>query len=134
MTTIRKHNYKLSEDDRKAIVLEYQLNHTNENIQAIMNKYAISRRAVYDVVNKFDDKEKALILADSIKDYKGNFTKKANEIIAIMLDRIEYQVKNDDKIQLSQLVTSLGILYDKLRLNENQSTSNNSININIKIE
>ena len=89
---------------------------------------------MYDVVNKYSDKDKAIILSDSIKDYSSNFTKKANEIIALMLDRIESQVKSDDKIQLSQLVTSLGILYDKLRLNENQSTSNSSININIKIE
>jgi len=125
---------KLSNDDRKAILLEYQCNHTNENIQAICQKYSISKRAMYDVINKYDDKDKALILSDSIKDYSSNFTKKANEIIALMLDRIEKEVKSDDKIQLSQLVTSLGILYDKLRLNENQSTSNSSININIKIE
>jgi len=129
-----KHNYKLSNDDKKAILLDYQLNHTNENIQAICKKYDITRQSVYDIVNKFDDKEKALILSNSIKDYSSNFTKKANEIIALMLDRIENQIKSDDKIQLSQLVTSLGILYDKLRLNENQSTSNSSININIKIE
>ena len=134
MTTNKKHNYKLSVSDKKAILLDYQLDHTKENIQAIMNKYDISKRAIYDIVNKYDDKEKALILADSIKDYSSNFTKKANEIIALMLDRIEKQVKSDDKIQLSQLVTSLGILYDKMRLNDNQSTSNSSININIKIE
>lgn len=125
---------KLTNDDRKAILLEYQCNHTNESIQAICQKYNISKRAMYDVINKYDDKTKAMILTDSIKDYSSNFTKKANEIIATMLDRIEKEVKSDDKIQLSQLVTSLGILYDKLRLNENQSTSNSSININIKIE
>ena len=125
---------KLSNNDKKTILLEYQCNHTNENIKAICDKYNISKRAMYDVVNKYSDEEKALILADSIKDYSSNFTKKANEIIALMLDRIENQVKSDDKIQLSQLVTSLGILYDKLRLNENLSTNNSSININIKIE
>ena len=103
-------------------------------IMPVCDKYNISKRAMYDVVNKYSDEEKALILADSIKDYSSNFTKKANEIIALMLDRIENQVKSDDKIQLSQLVTSLGILYDKLRLNENLSTNNSSININIKIE
>lgn len=131
----KKHNYKLSKDDKKAILLEYELNHNKENILAICNKYSISKRCLYDLVNKTTPENKQEIVENSITDYKDNFTKRANEIIALMLDRLYNEVKNNDnKITIAQLTTSLGILYDKMRLNDNQSTSNQSININIKIE
>lgn len=127
MNTGKRKN-KLSIDDKKAILLEYQLNHTNENIKAICDNYLITKRTLYDIVNKYKNE-------NSIIDYSSNFTEKANQIISKMLERIEKQVQDpNEKIQLSQLVTSLGILYDKMRLNDNQSTSNSSININIKIE
>jgi hypothetical protein len=52
----------------------------------------------------------------------------------MVFDRMEKQLQEDDKITLSQLSTTLGIMYDKSRLENNLSTSNNSININIKVE
>lgn len=121
-----KRKDKLSDTDKQAILLEYDLNHTNENIKAICDNYKITRQTIYNLIKQNED--------NSIIDYKSNFTKKANVIIAKMLNRIESSIDSDDKIQLSQLVTSLGILYDKMRLNDNQSTSNSSININIKID
>lgn len=125
----KKHNYKLSKDDKKAILLEYELNHTKDNIASICNKYNITRQSLYNIVNQ--SKEDNL----SITDYSNNFTKRANEIITLMLDRLYNEIKNtDNKLTISQLTTSIGILYDKLRLENNQSTSNQSININIKIE
>ena len=121
-----KRKNTLSIEDKQAILLEYELNHTNSNIQAICNKYQITRQTIYDLIKKKEE--------NSIIDYQSNFTKKANEIIALMLDRLENELKTSDKINISQLSTSLGILYDKARLNDNKSTSNSSININIKIE
>ena len=121
-----KRKNTLSIEDKQAILLEYELNHTNSNIQAICNKYQITRQTLYDLIKKKEE--------NSIIDYQSNFTKKANEIIALMLDRLENELKTSEKINISQLSTSLGILYDKMRLNDNQSTSNSSININIKIE
>ena len=123
-----KRSSKLTEEQKQSILLEYNFNHTNENIKAICDNYKITRQTIYDIVKKNKDNENSII------DYKSNFTKKANIIIAKMLNRIENSVDSEDKIQLSQLVTSLGILYDKMRLNDNQSTSNSSININIKID
>ena len=70
----------------------------------------------------------------SITEAKPEFTKRVNEIIEKLLNRIDYEIENGDKITLSQLSTTLGILYDKSRLENNLSTSNNSININIKVE
>ena len=70
----------------------------------------------------------------SITEAKPEFTKRVNEIIEKLLNRIDYEIENGDKITLSQLSTTLGILYDKSRLENNLSNTNNSININIKVE
>lgn len=128
-----KHNYKLTLEDKKAIVLDYTLNKTNTNIENICIKYNISKRTLYDILHKFDSKEVNDIVNESIKRYKQNFTKKANNIINKALDRIDNQLDNDN-INISQLSTTIGILYDKTRLEDNLSTSNNSFNINIHID
>ena len=127
----KKHNYKLSNEDKKAILLEYDFNHNRDNIKAICSKYNITRQSLYNIVNQNKDGNNEICITD----YKDNFTKRANEIIALMLDRLYKEIKDtDNKITIAQLTTSLGILYDKMRLNDNQSTSNSSININIKID
>ena len=134
-TSNNKHNYKLTSLDKKDILTNYVLDKSTNNVLTICNKYNISRRTLYDIVNKATEEEKNEIINQSIKEFRDNFTKKSVLIIEKMLDRISNQLDNtDEKIQLSQLMTSLGIIYDKLRLNENQSTSNTSLNINIKIE
>jgi len=132
--TPKKHNYKLTKQDKQDILTEYVLDRSKANTTAICKKYDISERAFYDIVNKASESEKEKILNNSIIEYQRNFSKKTAIIIDRLLDRINQELNNTDKIQLSQLTTSFGILYDKMRLNENLSTSNNSININIKIE
>ena len=133
-TTPKKHNYKLTPEDKKNILIDYVLDRTKTNAMSICQKYSISERALFDIVNKASDEQKNAIVEESIKEYRANFSKKTTIIIDRLLDRINKEIETADKIQLSQLTTSLGILYDKMRLNENLSTSNNSININIKIE
>jgi molecular chaperone GrpE (heat shock protein) len=122
--------YKLTKEDKKAIMLAYKLDNSKENIQALCNKYNITRQTIWNI-----SKSKDQDIEKSIKEYQESFTKKANKIIDALLDRVYEQATNkEEKIQLSQIVTSIGILYDKTRLNENLSTSNNSIKIDIKIE
>ena len=130
-----KHNYKLTPEDKKLILLEYTLNKTNTNIDSICLKYNISKRTLYDIIHSFNSEETNNIINSSIKEYKKNFTKKANNIIEKALNRIDNQLNdNDNNINISQLSTMLGILYDKTRLEDNLSTSNNSFNININID
>lgn len=130
-----KHNYKLTIEDKKLILLEYTLNKTNTNIDSICLKYNISKRTLYDIIHSFNNEETNNIINSSIKEYKRNFTKKANNIINKALDRIDNELNNNiDNINISQLSTMLGILYDKTRLEDNLSTSNNSFNININID
>ena len=129
-----KHSNKLNEEDKRNIIKEYLLDRSIENQSSICNKYNITRQTIWKLSKTINEEQKNQIISESIKEYSKEFTKKASVIIDKILDRINKELETTDKIQLSQLTTSLGILYDKTRLNENLSTSNSSININIKIE
>ena len=121
---------KLTLEQRKEVITAYKLDNTKENIQAICNKYNITRQYIYKLLKSDIVKD----VDKSITESKQEFTKRANEIIKKLLDRIEEKALYDDKTTLSQLSTTLGILYDKSRLENNLSTNNSSININIKVE
>jgi len=129
-----KHSNKLTEEDKKDIITQYVLDRSIENQETICNKYNITRQTIWKLSKTINEEQRNQIINDSIKEYNKEFTKKTALIIDKILNRINKELDEADKIQLSQLTTSLGILYDKMRLNENLSTSNNSININIKIE
>ena len=129
-----KHNYKLSEEDKQNIVLEYTLNRTKTTIQAMCNKYSISEQTIYNVLNSYNQKQKNDIVEKSINEYRKNFSKQAHNIINKAFTRLNEKLDNEENINLNQLSTTIGILYDKTRLEDNLSTSNNSININIKID
>ena len=121
---------KLTKEQREELKLEYKLDNSKSNIQRLVDKYGITNRRLFQIVKEdFSEDSKQSIIENT-----SDFTKRANEIIKLALDRIEKEIINGDKITLSQLSTTLGILYDKSRLENNLSTSNNAININIKVE
>lgn len=121
---------KLSEDQRRDIITKYKLDNSKSNINKICSDYGITRQYIF----KLAKSEAARDIEKTITESKQQFTKRVDKIIIQILDRIEQEVLEGDKITLSQLSTTLGILYDKSRLENNLSTSNNSININIKVE
>lgn len=121
---------KLSDEQRKEIITKYKLDNSKSNINKICNDYGITRQYIFKLAKSDTAKE----LEKSITESKQQFTKRVDKIIIQILDRIEQEVLEGDKITLSQLSTTLGILYDKSRLENNLSTSNNAININIKVE
>lgn len=127
-----KHNYKLTKEDKNNIILEYYLNRSKNNVEKIASNYNITRQSVYQVLNSYTQKEKNDIVDASIKEYKQNFTRKSHAIINKALEKIYKKLDDDNSI--NQLSTTIGILYDKTRLEDNLSTSNNSVNISIKIE
>ena len=126
----KKHNYKLSSEDIKDIMLYYYLDNTKATRQDILDKYNISKQTYYNIIK--DQKNVALIEND-IKEQRQNFTKKSEIIIDKALNKINKQIE-EEKTSTKDLITTIGILYDKTRLEQNLSTSNNSININLKIE
>ena len=121
---------KLTEEDRKVIIESVKLNNSKQNIQKLCNDYNITRQYIYKLVKKDVQNN----IEQNTQNNGLEFTKKANHIIELVFERIEKELKENDKITLSQLSTTLGILYDKSRLENNLSTSNNAININIKVE
>ena len=121
---------KLTDKQRKEIILAYKLDNSKENIENIANQYSITKRRVFQIVKDPIDAE----IEQSIQNNSSYFTKRANEIIKKALDRLEKQIETDEKATISQISTAIGILYDKSRLENNLSTSNNAININIKVE
>lgn len=121
---------KLSKEQREELKLEYKLDNSKNNLKRLIDKYSITERRLFQIVKEdFSEDSKQTITKSQY-----NFSKRANEIIKLALDRIEQEIINGDKITLSQLSTTLGILYDKSRLESNLSTENKAININIKIE
>ena len=121
---------KLTQKQRDEIILSYSLDNSKANIQKICNDFNITKQYVF----KLAKKEKSKELEKTIIESQSEFTKRANEIIKIALNRLEYMIQNDEKATISQVSTAIGILYDKSRLEQNLSTNNSSININIKVE
>lgn len=128
-----KHNYKLSESEKKEIAISYYLDRSNTNITELSNKYGISRQYIYQLVKKKETKElvKKCVIEDS-----PNFIKRIDKIIDASLDKIEYKLETDDtdKTTYRDLAIMIGTLYDKSRLEKNLSTENKAIEINIKVE
>lgn len=125
-----KHNYKLTQEDIKDIMLYYYLDNRKSTIKDICNRYNISTRRYYQIVK---DEKNIKLIDNDITDMKKNFTKKSQVIIDKALTTINENI-NKGEVNNKDLITITGILYDKTRLENNLSTSNNSIQINIKVE
>ena len=125
-----KYNYKLTEEDRKTIVLEYILNKSYQNIESLANKYNISVKTIYNIVN---DKRYNQVVDKYITESSNNFKKKSKILIDKALNTINQKIEEGDA-SIRDLTILTGTLYDKTRLEDNLSTQNNAISINIKIE
>lgn len=125
-----KHNYKLTQEDIKDIMLYYYLDNTKATREEILNKYNISKEYYYRLVKNENNKK---LIEKDINEKRRKFTQKSEIIIDKALNTINKKIDNEE-VNPRDLITITGILYDKTRLENNLSTSNNSININIKIE
>lgn len=119
---------KLTDTQRQEILLSYKLDNSKVNIAKLCSEYGVTKQTIFNIAKKDIEGSNSIIKDTS------NFTKRANEIIEQAFDRLEDRLKEDDKATISQLATLIGILYDKSRLENNLSTNNSSININIKVE
>ena len=125
-----KHNYKLSDEDKQQIIVEYYLNRRKENVQDLCRRFDISDRTLYSLVKSDKGKE---ILEQHIIESKKNFSKKLDIILNKAINGLNERLEEED-IKALDYAKILGITYDKSRLENNLSTSNNAININIKVE
>lgn len=125
-----KKTHKLTDEDIKDIMLYYYLDNTKQTRQELLKKYNISKEYYYRLVK--NEKNKELIRKD-ITEQRQLFTQKSEILISKILNKVNNKIDSDDA-SIKDLITSMGILYDKTRLENNLSTSNNSISINIKVE
>lgn len=126
----RKKYHKLTKAEQKEILTSYKLDNSKSNINKLCHDYDITKQTIFNLAKSDVAKD----IEQSITEQEGEFTKRVAELIKLTMDRIEKELQDGEKITLSQLSTTLGILYDKSRLEKNLSTSNNSINIHIKVE
>lgn len=126
----RKKYHKLTKTEQKEILASYKLDNSKSNINKLCHDYDITKQTIFNLAKSDAVKD----IEQSITEQEGEFTKRVAELIKLTMDRIEKELQEGEKITLSQLSTTLGILYDKSRLEKNLSTSNNSINIHIKVE
>lgn len=125
-----KKTHKLSEEDIKDIMLYYYLDNSKSTLKELLQKYNISESYYYRLVKNKNNIE---LINKDITESKKLFSKKTEIIINKILNKVNSKVDTEDA-SIKDLITSMGILYDKNRLEQNLSTSNNSININLKIE
>lgn len=128
-----KYTHKLSNEDVKEIALSYYLNRSTANVEMLSKKYDVSKQYIYKLVKQ--DKTKELV-RNSITSNESLFSKKMNNIINKTLDKLENKLEEDNfkKVNYKDVAIMLGTLYDKSRLEDNLSTENKAIEINIKIE
>lgn len=117
---------KINDKQHKEIVISHYLDNSNNNIQHLMKEYNLSKQGLYNIINSEKSKQ-------YITEYKPELTKKMESIIDNAINRLDAAVQNED-IKPLDLTKIIGIIYDKMRLENNLSTSNQSINININVE
>ena len=110
---------KLSEDSINALLLK------NYNLTQIAKAHGVTASAVSHYISKhnknimYDPKNRDLLL-----------TAKTNRIVNQGLDHVNDILSSSEftKKDLSQLSMSTGIMFDKMRILENKSTENVSVN------
>lgn len=127
---VKKHSYKLSEEDKQAIMVEYTLNRRKQTIDALCKKYDVSVQTIYNLVKSKQGQE---ILEQHITENRKNFNKKLDIILDKTIKGLNDKLQEED-IKALDYAKILGITYDKSRLENNLSTSNNEVKISIKIE
>ena len=125
-----KKTHKLTQEDVRDIMLYYYLDNTKSTLKEVLNKYNISKEYYYRLVKKEDNKK---LIDNYITENRKLFTKKSELIIDKALNKINKNIDSGE-VNNKDLITITGILYDKTRLENNLSTQNNAISINIKIE
>lgn len=132
-TQLLKRTHKLSKEDEEAIITSYYLNRKKETIKHLSARYNVSTRYIYRLIERYK-KNKEEIIDKTIKKASSLFTKKNKLIMEEIQSMIFDKLKSGDDINLTQLATTYGVLYDKTALEEGKATSNNAFSINIKID
>lgn len=83
-----------------------------------------------------DDQTVKAIIERNMKEYeqkKEEFINKAEHLIFKSMERMDKELDTQETIPISQLSTSIGILYDKRNIAQNGNIEQNTPNISINI-
>jgi hypothetical protein len=83
---------------------------------------------VRDIVNRHKEDPEFLELRDKTR---RKYSKDFEEILDLAITRLKTEIAVQDKIPVSQLSTVIGTVYDKNRLENNESTENSNQTIKI---
>lgn len=114
--------------DTQTIYKIMQLYFTYGNFTDVSNELDVPESTVRDIVNNNKDKPEFAELRDKTR---RKFSKDFERIIDKAIKRLDREIDEQDKIPVSQLSTVVGTLYDKNRLENNESTENTNQTINI---
>ena len=102
--------------------------YTSNNYTETARQLGLPKTTVFDTVEKNKDKPEFELLRTKTRTKFGD---KFEKIINKALERLDREIDEQDKIPVSQLSTVVGTLYDKNRLENNESTENTNQTINI---
>lgn len=101
---------------------------TTRNMNETSRQLGIPFSTVKDTIDRNIDKPEFAKLQE---EKRKKFSDKFEKIINKALDRLDREIDEQDKIPVSQLSTVVGTLYDKNRLENDESTENTNNTINI---
>lgn len=108
----------------------------SKKIAEVIASYALTNS--YNATAKkcgISDKTVKKIIENNPKQYeekKEKFSNYCDRLIYKALGKLEKELDKDD-IPINNLTTTIGILYDKMRLANGESTENNKFEVNIKV-
>lgn len=113
----------------------------NETVYKIMASYyatnnytetarqlGLAKTTVFDIVEKNKDKEEFVQLRTKIQ---NKFSEKFENILNKAINRLDKELDEQTTIPVNQLSTVIGTIYDKNRLENNESTENTTQTIKI---
>lgn len=125
----------------KNIILKQKKENNDEFVKVCEQK----KEEFYDKANRIVDKALKLIESryDKALEHELELQELIDEVIAA--DEEEFDIRYQEKIaiakkigkiqlnSLSEITTSMGTLFDKMRLAKGESTENNALEVNIKV-
>lgn len=114
--------------DEEVVYQVMQLYFTYGNGSRVAEELDMPETTVRDLVNKNKDKPEFVELRSKTR---RKFSKDFEEIIAKAVNRLNRELDEQDRIPVNQLSTVIGTVYDKNRLENDESTSNENQTIKI---
>lgn len=115
--------------DTEIVYQVMQLYFTYGNYQKVATELDMPLTTVIDLVKKNIDKPEYVELRTKTR---RRFSEDFEEILDLAITRLKSEIAVQDKIPVSQLSTVIGTVYDKNRLENDQSTDNTEQTIKIE--